>query len=232
MNIEDKKDYFKVGKYYISNICYESYPCQHHVIEEGYLQPFNYSGLEIYKMLEEEGKTHEHFNSYKNYKNNPFINKIKKEFCEDDYKTNDYRKIGKYYVSTFVLKTCPPQHWVVYNNNGIEEKGLYLATDFLEKILKESLYDDEFEEYLTTIKNSKFMRRMNKYLPPERQFSEEEILKLQQKENEEYIKSQEQSQKRQKEFEEKEKIINKYKASSRLDKLKQKCNITKDTNYS
>ena len=32
------------------------------------------------------------------------------------------------------------------------------------KGVKEGLSDSEFEEYLTTIKNSKFMKKMNKYL--------------------------------------------------------------------
>ena len=70
MNEQEKQNYFKVGKYYISHVCYESFPCQHHVVEEGYIEPSMMSGLEIYEKLADEGEMHEHYDSYKSYRRN------------------------------------------------------------------------------------------------------------------------------------------------------------------
>ncbi len=59
--MEDK--YYTVGKYKISLICLQSYPCKHYIMdttvtpEKTILQ----GAVDIYLMLEKEGLSHEHF---------------------------------------------------------------------------------------------------------------------------------------------------------------------------
>ncbi len=217
------KECIEVGNYCISLGCRESYPCYHTVIEEGYLKPLSMSGLEIYKLLVKENKMHNHFKIYENYIST-HVDKIQKEFCEDELKT-DYRQIGKYYVSNISYKTGPEQFWVIFNNNGIEDKQLYGTEEFLEILLKEGLTDSDFESYLTETTNSRFMKKINKYLPPEKQFSDEKISSSQQQENDIYRQMQKYYENQNKQYLIQAENINKYKSSSRTEKLKQKHNL-------
>ena len=59
-------DYRKVGNYYISNICLESYPCQHTVCLESGVYELT-SGAQIYRLLMSKGLSDPHFDKYKEY---------------------------------------------------------------------------------------------------------------------------------------------------------------------
>ena len=48
--------YYTVGKYKISHVCYQTYPCKHNVEHIGLI-----SGDKIHCMLKEEGLSHPHF---------------------------------------------------------------------------------------------------------------------------------------------------------------------------
>lgn len=59
-------DYYHVGEYEISKICLQSIPCIHFVRKIGKDGGEQMTGTEIYKLLEKNGLSHEHFNCYKN----------------------------------------------------------------------------------------------------------------------------------------------------------------------
>lgn len=70
MNPElDFNGYDRVGKYYISKLCMETYPCQHFVYNQHpEIDPNVYcciDGVTICKMLKKNKLSHSHFNEYK-----------------------------------------------------------------------------------------------------------------------------------------------------------------------
>ena len=58
---------FEIGKYKVSEICLETYPCQHYVEDTSTGHKFRIFGHNFYTMLENEGLSHEHFNRYKEF---------------------------------------------------------------------------------------------------------------------------------------------------------------------
>jgi hypothetical protein len=58
------KEYHNVGKYKISNLCLESYPCQHFVYTDDGEPPTRMRGDEIYYMLKKDGLSSSHFDKY------------------------------------------------------------------------------------------------------------------------------------------------------------------------
>lgn len=60
--------YFCVGKYQISHLCLESYPCQHFVIGyPGIEKPIRIKGHEIYQLLKDDGCSSSHFDQYSTF---------------------------------------------------------------------------------------------------------------------------------------------------------------------
>ena len=75
---------YKIGKYKISSMCYQSYPCQHYVDDGTNVKMM--SGVEIYRMLHAENLSHEHFDKYKDIHKtswrNKKINRNKLSICK------------------------------------------------------------------------------------------------------------------------------------------------------
>ena len=59
-------EYYQCGKYLISNMCEESYPCGHIIIDTQTCERFEADGLTIFKLLEAEKITDPHFEMYRN----------------------------------------------------------------------------------------------------------------------------------------------------------------------
>jgi hypothetical protein len=60
--------FYNVGKYEISNMCLQTYPCKHRVYNKETGVSSIKSGVAIYSMLKNEGLSHEHFNEFATYK--------------------------------------------------------------------------------------------------------------------------------------------------------------------
>jgi hypothetical protein len=56
--------YFIVGDYKISNICKETFPCQHHIVNMNTGTNSIMNGREINELLKKDNLSHEHFNRY------------------------------------------------------------------------------------------------------------------------------------------------------------------------
>ncbi len=55
-------DYISIGDYKIGKLCYQSYPCQHMIKNSNSNECQFLTAIEIYKILENEGLSHPHFN--------------------------------------------------------------------------------------------------------------------------------------------------------------------------
>ena len=58
---------YKIGRYTISSICLQSYPCKHAVYDKNTAITRTMRGDDIYCMLQDENLSHEHFDTYKEY---------------------------------------------------------------------------------------------------------------------------------------------------------------------
>ena len=58
---------YKIGRYTISSMCLQSYPCIHSVYDENTAITRTMYGDDIYCMLQDENLSHEHFDTYKEY---------------------------------------------------------------------------------------------------------------------------------------------------------------------
>lgn len=57
-------DYYTVGKYNISHICYLTYPCQHNVTNNETGETTLMDGANIMCMLQKDNLSHSHFDMY------------------------------------------------------------------------------------------------------------------------------------------------------------------------
>lgn len=58
---------YRVGKYIISDVCRQTYPCKHSFINTETNTNLYLSGDEIYNILKRDGLSHPHFNEYAYY---------------------------------------------------------------------------------------------------------------------------------------------------------------------
>lgn len=118
---------------------------------------------------------------------------------------NDFRKIGKYEISNLCLQSFPCKHYIKLENGNVTLK----SSDQIYRLFKsEGLTDPHIDKYAEWVRKCDFP-------------TPEEI--LEDKNN--FLKNQKESEIRTKERDEKQKIIEQYKASSQIDKLKKKHNI-------
>jgi hypothetical protein len=119
--------------------------------------------------------------------------------------SNTFRKIGEYEISNRCLQSYPCKHYIKLKNGNTK----LMSGDKIYRLFKtEGLSDPHIDKYAEWVRQQDFPTL-------------EEIMK---KKNDP-LRIQQDSEKRAKEEEEKQKIINQYKASSRIDKLKNKNNI-------
>jgi hypothetical protein len=57
----------RIGKYNISTMCLETFPCQHFVENTETGETYRINGGEIFKMLRDDGLSDNHFNMYKEH---------------------------------------------------------------------------------------------------------------------------------------------------------------------
>lgn len=120
---------------------------------------------------------------------------------------NSFRKIGKYEISNHCLHSYPCKHKIKFEN-GVTK---LISGDKIYRLFKsEGLSDPHIDSYAEWVRQCDFP-------------SAEEIKKREY----DLLIIQQASEKRAKEATEKQKIVNQYKASSRLDKLKNQNNIIK-----
>jgi hypothetical protein len=118
---------------------------------------------------------------------------------------NSFRKVGKYEISTTCLQSYPCKHKVIFENG----ETTMMSGDKIYRLLnKECLSYKHFDCY------AEYVRRQDFPTPEEIKETEEKILEIE-KSNEI----------RKKEYNEQQKIINQFKASSRIEKLKMENNI-------
>lgn len=116
-----------------------------------------------------------------------------------------YYTVGHYRISTECLQTYPCKHYVKDVNSNVDELRM-MCSDKIYKMLKnENLSHAHFNEY------EEFVRKHEN--PTVEELAEKQI---------EEDRVQEEMQKREKEQEEKNAIIDKYKASTHLERLKLK----------
>lgn len=118
-----------------------------------------------------------------------------------------FRKIGKYEISNLCFQTYPCKHTIKFENG--ETQLLSGATIYC-LFKSEGLSDTHIDSYAEWVRQRDFPS------PEEIKKREDDILIIQQD-----------SEKRKEEAIEQQKIVNQYKASSRLDKLKNQNNIIK-----
>lgn len=119
---------------------------------------------------------------------------------------DSYREVGNYELSTLCMESYPCQHYVKFKNGNTR----LFTSDIIYRIFKsEGLSDPHIDKY------AEFVRQHDFPTP-------EEIVIIKNMK----LKNQEVIEKREKEADEKQKIINQYKASSRIDKLKKQNNVT------
>ena len=118
---------------------------------------------------------------------------------------NGYRKVGKYEISNNCKEIYPGRYHVKFENGDAR----WMSGDKIYRLFKsEGLSDPAIDQY------AEFVRQHDH---PTLQEMKKRV------ENQLMIKIQ--TDKREKEYVEQQKIVNQYKASSRLDKLKMKNNI-------
>jgi hypothetical protein len=118
---------------------------------------------------------------------------------------NTFRKVGKYEISTICLQSYPCKHYIRFENG---ETMMMSGAKIYGLLNAEGLSDKHFDCY------AEYIRRRDFPTPEEIKQREEENLKIEQS-----IKI------REKECNEQQKIVNQFKASSRIEKLKMKNNI-------
>lgn len=65
---EDVDEYYdRAGRYLIAKLCLYTNPCKHTVIDTISGEKMTLGAVRIYEMLEKEGVSHQHFDSYKDY---------------------------------------------------------------------------------------------------------------------------------------------------------------------
>lgn len=120
---------------------------------------------------------------------------------------NSFIKIGKYEISNICLETYPCKHYIKFENGETE----LMSGDKIYRLFKsEGLTYHHIDSYAEWVRQHDFPS------PEEIKKKEDDQLRIRQA-----------SEKRAKEQAEQQKIVNQYKASSRLDKLKNKNNIIK-----
>ena len=118
---------------------------------------------------------------------------------------NSFRKVGKYEISTICLQTYPCKHTIRFENG---ETNIMSAPKIYTLLNAEGLSDKHFDYC------AEYIRRRDFPTPEEIKQREEENFKI-----EESIKI------REKQYNEQQKIVNQFKASSIIEKLKMKNNI-------
>ena len=119
--------------------------------------------------------------------------------------TKKFRRIGKYKISNICYETYPCQHVVKYMDGTTE---LMCSGDIYRLFKMEGLSDPHIDRY------AEFVRKQDFPTAEEKQQRIDDQLRMQ-----------ELTRKRKEEETEQRKIIDQYKASSRLDALKNKHNI-------
>jgi hypothetical protein len=120
---------------------------------------------------------------------------------------DSFRKIGKYEISNKCLHSYPCKHTIKFENGETQ----IISGDKIYRLFKsEGLSDTHIDSYAEWVRQRDFPS------PEEIKKREDDLLIIQQD-----------SKKRAKEVIEQQKIVNHYKASSRLDKLKNQNNIIK-----
>lgn len=135
---------------------------------------------------------------------------------------NSFRKIGKYEISNCCLETCPCQHYIKFENGETE----LLSSDIIYCLFKsEGLSDPHIDiDYEDIdIDSEGLSYRYAEFVRQRDCISPEEILKR----TVDRVIIQQAYEKRAKDATEQQKIVDQYKASSRIDKLKNKNNIIK-----
>jgi hypothetical protein len=61
------RNYRSIGNYYVSNICLETFPCQHYIKTSLFGKETHMFGDDIYRMCKNCGITDKHFEQYKEY---------------------------------------------------------------------------------------------------------------------------------------------------------------------
>ena len=118
---------------------------------------------------------------------------------------NSFRKVGKYEISNICLHTYPCKHSIKFENGETK----IMTGDKIYRLFKsEGLSDPHIDDY------AEWVRQFDFPTPEEIKKREEDRIRIQQA-----------SEKREKEAAERQKIVNQYKASSRLEKLKMKNNV-------
>ena len=119
---------------------------------------------------------------------------------------NRFRTVGKYKISNICLQTYPCKHYITFENGETE----MMSGDEIYRLFKsEGLYDKHIDSY------AEFVRQRDFPTPEEIKEREDDRIRMQQI-----------TEKRAKEENERQQIVNQYKASSRLEKLKNKNNIS------
>ena len=124
-----------------------------------------------------------------------------------------YRIIGDYEVSVMCLQTYPCKHYI--RKRGEEKFGIQLGDDIYWMLKEQGIHDNHFEEY------ADFARI--KYEP-----TPEEIIQKQLEDEARQKRMEEQNAKWKREADERTKIVNASKASSRLEKLRAKNGVTEE----
>jgi hypothetical protein len=119
---------------------------------------------------------------------------------------NAYRTVGKYKISDLCLQSYPCQHYVTNTETG--KSGRLFGDEIYCMLRDDGISDEHFDKY------AEFIRKRDNPTP-------EEIAQYEAREKE----LEEQSKKSEEERVQRNKLTNTYKASSRLDKLKEKNNI-------
>jgi hypothetical protein len=124
---------------------------------------------------------------------------------------NRYEKIGKYEISEICLQSYPCQHYIKFNDGEIKT----MRADNIYRLFKsEGLSYPHIDEYAEYVRQRDFP-------------TPEEIKKRKDDFREASEKRAKENEIRAKEEAEQQKTIDQYKASSRIDKLKNKNNIVK-----
>lgn len=238
-----------VGEYSIGTLCYHAYPCKHRVKHKDG-QVLYMSGDEIYALLKKEGKSNPHFEKYNEYieiRNLSMRENVQQTdhsfSCKSGVKKQDQVKcmsademrafllndeitlilptdtMGDYEIEqTCFNSTYPCKHWIKY-----KKRAKLMTGDKIYTLLKnKKMTHTHFEKY------GEYIRKRDFPTPQEMEEQEQERERLLKRQQELHELEQEQERKKQKwmrEYEEKQAITNKYKASTMIEKLKAKHNI-------
>lgn len=59
-----KAKYWQIGDYKVSEMCMQSYPCQHTIVNIQSNIHFTLDGASFYRLLKKDGLSHPHFDEY------------------------------------------------------------------------------------------------------------------------------------------------------------------------